>query len=129
MPISPYGHNDMGTDEEWAAYHARVKREEKAELEALREEYRMSSLGDRPPSMAAAKLRRLMELEAKDGQLLPCPFCGGAAQQKLEFGPRDTAKNAVYAYQCENRKTGCPVNMRTHYGTEAETRKQWNTRV
>lgn len=30
MPISPYGHNDMGTEAEWAAYHARVKREEES---------------------------------------------------------------------------------------------------
>ena len=36
---------------------------EREELESLRREYELSSLGDRPPSIAADKLRRLIQLE------------------------------------------------------------------
>lgn len=38
------------------------------ELERLRREFQQSSLGDRPPSMAAEKLRRLIELERQESE-------------------------------------------------------------
>jgi len=39
--------------------------DEREELAELQREWDLSSIGDRPPSMAAGKLRRMMELEAK----------------------------------------------------------------
>lgn len=39
--------------------------DEREELEVLKREDYLCSLGDRPMSMSAEKLRRLMELEAK----------------------------------------------------------------
>jgi hypothetical protein len=64
-------------------------------------------------------------------KVLSCPFCGGSARRESRFTPIDvdTTANVVYAYQCENRKTTCPVNMRTHYGTKTEALEQWNTRA
>lgn len=45
------------------------------ELARLRREMDLSSLGDRPPSMAVAKLRRLIELETKEQLQPPMPYC------------------------------------------------------
>lgn len=39
---------------------------EAVELADLQDEYHLNSLGDRPQSMAADRLRRMMELEAAD---------------------------------------------------------------
>lgn len=55
-----------------------------AELAQLRKEHELSSLGDKPYSIAAEKLGRLLELEAKEKELWSnpphkshlCQFCG-----------------------------------------------------
>lgn len=42
-----------------------MNEDEKQELRALQAEMERCSMGDRPPSMAAVQLRRLIELESK----------------------------------------------------------------
>lgn len=49
--------------------------DEREELRQLQREMDLSSLGDRPQSIAAAKLSRLIELEARSEQEKPEPFC------------------------------------------------------
>jgi hypothetical protein len=39
MPISPYGHNDMGSEAEWAAYHARIRREKGIKIPTIKESF------------------------------------------------------------------------------------------
>lgn len=48
-----------------AAIDNTVTDADREELAALQREWDRSALGDRPPSMSAAKLRRMMELESK----------------------------------------------------------------
>lgn len=57
-----------------------------------------------------------------------CPFCGGEATFSTSNGVRPDGK--MNKVQCEFRKTGCPVNMRTHYTkTPKEAADLWNSRV
>lgn len=77
-------------------------------------------LSEASPNKSASGNNTDTQLEST---LLPCPFCGGRAESKY---PNNRVRTA---YQCENRKRGCPVNMRTHYGPHVEARKQWNTRA
>jgi len=51
-----------------------MSEDERVELEELRREMQLNSLGDRPQSMAAFKLRRLIQLEATE-QEVRLPFC------------------------------------------------------
>ena len=48
---------------------------ERDELEELRHEMHLNSLGDRPHSMAAGKLRRMIQLEAQEAEDRIEPFC------------------------------------------------------
>lgn len=48
---------------------------EREELEELRREMHLNSLGDRPHSMAAEKLRRMIQLEAQETKDRAEPFC------------------------------------------------------
>lgn len=49
--------------------------DEREELKALRREMDLSSLGDRPQSIAAGKLGRLIELEAKEKDAAAIRYC------------------------------------------------------
>jgi hypothetical protein len=55
-------------------------------------------------------------------ELLPCPFCGSEAIKR----PHDFRPS--WAVECAKRKTTCPVNMRTHYGSPDDVVREWNTR-
>jgi hypothetical protein len=51
----------------------------------------------------------------------PCPFCGGDGVVTIR--PRG------FRVECENRKSKCPVNMRTHHKSNAKQVKElWNER-
>lgn len=52
-----------------------MNKDEREELQRLRHEMDLSSLGDRPQSIVAAKLGRLIELEAQAEQEKPEPYC------------------------------------------------------
>ena len=55
-------------------------------------------------------------------ELLPCPFCGGAAVRE--------ARLDCSIVRCINRHNGCSVNMRTHKcATLSEAIAAWNTRA
>lgn len=62
-------------------------------------------------------------------ELKPCPFDGGKAILQASLGAIGQPDTVYAAYACENRKTTCPVNMRTHYGTEGEAKAMWNRRA
>lgn len=56
-----------------------------------------------------------------DGELKPCPFCGGEAQM-------DRFENCAYVVRCKNLK--CPAARTMNYNeTMQKAAKRWNDRV
>jgi hypothetical protein len=88
MAISPYGHNDEGSPEEWAAYHRRLKREEE------------ENMTQKPDAVEIRDNRQLMKERSRE----VCRVCSSPDVHVDHYG-KPTVKCIGYLRDERNRVT------------------------